>query len=281
MSYKTILVHVNESRHAEERIALAAKIALMEQAHLIGVAAAAAPGGFYLPGMIGEGSGALNVYLNFLQERANTALEAFEAFALKAGVTSCEKRTAADEPGAGLNLHARYCDLVVLGQPDPDEALLGYRISLVEDVILHSGRPVLLVPYAGRFDRVGKRIMVAWDASLEAMHAVTTAIPLLRRADLVQVVVFNGKPSRDAHGELPGSDISLYLARHGIRVETASEVTDPELDIGSAILSQSDYFNADLIVMGCYGHSRFREIVLGGATRTVLRSMTVPIFMAH
>ncbi|WP_194721449.1 universal stress protein [Noviherbaspirillum malthae] len=281
MSYKTILVHVNESRHAEKRIQLAARIAMMDDAHLVGVAAAVAPGGFHLPGMISEGSGALSVYLNFLQERADAALAAFEAYVVDTGVTSYETRTAAEEPGAALNLQARYCDLVVLGQPDPEEAILGYRTRLVEDVILHSGRPVLLVPYAGRFDRIDKRIFVAWDASLEAMHAVTAAIPLLKRADLVQVAVFVSRQGTDQHGEQPGADISLYLARHGVRVETTCHALDLELDIGSAIQSQSDYFNADLIVMGCYGHSRFREIFLGGATRAVLGSMTVPVLMAH
>lgn len=281
MNYKTILVHVNASRHNEKWIAVAAELAVKEEAHLVGVASGAASPSTYPAGMLSEGSGALYVYLDFLRERATTALAAFESVVKRSGVASYEKRTASEEPGEGINLHARYCDLVVLGQPDPDEALLGARQNVVEDIILHSGRPVLMLPYAGRIDHIGRRILVAWDASVEAMHAVTAAIPFLKRAELVQVAVFNPKTGPSDHGEQAGTDIGLYLARHGIKVEVAAQVTDPDLDIGNAILSQADDFDADLMVMGCYGHSRFREIVLGGATRTILASMTTPVLMAH
>lgn len=281
MAYKTILVHVDESKHAAKRILLAAKIAMMEEAHLIGAAAAAPPDGFHLPGVASEGAGVLSVYLDLLQERADKALAAFDACIDQAGVTSYESRTAAQETGAALNHQARYCDLIVLGQPDPEEAILGYRTGVMEDVILHSGRPVLIVPYTGQCDDPGKRIFIAWDASLEAMRAVTMAIPLLKRAELVQVTVFASPKLADRHGEQSGTNISLYLARHGIKVQATCLVLAPGIDAGTAIQSQSDYFNADMLVMGCYGHSRFREIFLGSATQTVLRRMAVPVLMAH
>jgi len=108
---------------------------------------------------------------------------------------------------------------------------------------------------------------------------VTDALPLLERSSLVEVVAFD--PGRGGeHGELPGADIGLYLARHGVKV-TAARQLGTGLDVGSQILSRAADMDADLIVMGAYGHSRTRELVLGGATRTLLESMTVPVLMSH
>ena len=112
-----------------------------------------------------------------------------------------------------------------------------------------------------------------------AAPAVTAAIPLLKRAQNVDVVVFNPDSRGDAHGEMPGADIGLYLARHNIKVNVVRQKTD--IDVGNALLSIATDLGSDMIVMGGYGHSRFREILLGGVTRTVLESMTVPILMAH
>ena len=148
-----------------------------------------------------------------------------------------------------------------------------------EYVVINSGRPVLIVPYAGRFDTFGKRVLVAWDASISATRAVTAALPLLRRADAVEIVVFNADVQDDAHGEQPGADIALYLARHDVKVNVVRQ--NSKIDIGNALLSMTNDLNSDLMVMGGYGHSRFREILLGGVTRTVLESMTVPVLMAH
>ncbi len=139
--------------------------------------------------------------------------------------------------------------------------------------------PVLIVPYAGTFDTVRHRVVIAWNGSQEAARAVRASIPLLRQADLVQVVVFNPEVGLDAHGEDPGADIALFLARHDVKVDVSWQIT--ESDIGNAILSHVADVNADLLVMGGYGHARFREILLGGVTRTILRSMTVPVLMSH
>jgi nucleotide-binding universal stress UspA family protein len=152
---------------------------------------------------------------------------------------------------------------------------------VAEYVLLNAINPVLIVPYAGEFSSVGQRVLIAWDGSMEAARAVHGAIPLLQRAGQVQVAVFDPRVGPGAHGEEPGADIALFLARHGIRVDVSRHVTGGEIDIGNAILSHASDFGADLLVMGGYGHSRFREVLLGGVTRTILRSMTTPVLMSH
>ena len=124
-------------------------------------------------------------------------------------------------------------------------------------------------------------MVIAWDGSLEASRAVSGAIPLLRQADLVQVAVFDPEIGPAAHGEEPGADIALYLARHGVKVDVERQRTGNEIDIGNAILSHVADFGADLLVMGGYGHARVREILMGGVSRTILRSMTIPVLMSH
>lgn len=281
MSYQTILVHVSQSKRTQQRVKIAAKIALDEAAHLIGAAATAVPVEYYLPGFVGESNASLSAYLESLRLRANGALAEFEAIAQQIGVTSVEQRIVNDEAGVGISLQARYSDLVVIGQTNPDESVPELRRDFPEYVVMNSGRPVLIVPYAGRFDSVGDRALVAWDGSIEATRAVTAAIPLLRRSSLVQVVVFNPRIGPGGHGEEPGADLGLYLARHRIKVEVSQESTNSDAEIGPALLSHAADFGADLLVMGGYGHSRLREVLLGGVTDTILTSMTIPTLMVH
>jgi nucleotide-binding universal stress UspA family protein len=164
---------------------------------------------------------------------------------------------------------------VLAAQPEPGDLL---ATALAGDLVLSVGRPVLFVPYAGRFPATGKRVLVAWNASREAARAVSDALPLLARAESFEVVAFEPRPGD--HGEVPGADIALYLARHGVKA-TAARQSAPEIDIGAQILSRAADTGADLIVMGGYGHSRLRELVLGGVTRSMLEAMTVPVLMSH
>ncbi|GIZ50476.1 universal stress protein [Noviherbaspirillum aridicola] len=281
MSYRTIAVHVNASAHTPARVELAARLAALHESHLVGMAATGGASAFYAAGLAGEGAVALGAYLEFMRESAKTWLAAFEAGARKEGAPSFEPRMIDDESGIALCLQARYSDLLVVGQPDPAERGSGERADAGEYALLNCGKPVLFVPYSGRFDTVGKRVVIAWDGSLEASRAVSGAIPLLRRADLVQVTVFDPEIGPAAHGEEPGADIALYLARHGVKVEVERQRTGREIDIGNALLSHLSDFGADLLVMGGYGHARVREILMGGVSRTVLRSMTVPVLMSH
>jgi nucleotide-binding universal stress UspA family protein len=282
MSYKTVLVHVDKSRHANERLRIATAIAHAEGAHLIGAAATGVSRYIYQAGMLGDGAAYtahLEAHMDVLRAQGKQALKAFEDAVRLAEVRSVETRLVDDEAGAGISLQARYADLVVIGQTDPDEQNPSTMPDFPEYVVLNSGRPVLVVPYAGKFDTFGKRVMIAWDASISATRAVTASIPLLRRADTVDVVVFNADDQGDAHGEQPGADIALYLARHNVKVNVVRQKS--RIDIGNALLSAATDLASDMIVMGCYGHSRFREILLGGVSRTVLESMTVPVLMGH
>jgi nucleotide-binding universal stress UspA family protein len=280
MHYRTIAVHVNDSRHASDRMTLAAELAAASDAHLVGVAATGVPEAFYMPEMM-DGAVVLPAYLELMKKRAGGALAQFEKIADRSGLSSFEKRVMEEESGVALCLQARYSDLVIIGQDDPDEALPGQRADMPEYVVMNSARPVLIVPYCGKFGSVGRRAVVAWDGGMEAARAVALALPFLKAAQQVEVVVFNPESEPHSHGTQPGADIALYLARHGIKVEVSQQTADGDVDIGNALLSHLADVGADLLVMGGYGHSRFREILLGGVTRTILRSMTVPVLMAH
>jgi nucleotide-binding universal stress UspA family protein len=279
MSYKTILVHVDESEHARGRIRLAAAVAMTEHAHLIGTAMTGASRYIQRTTMLAELDPNFAVHLEFLRQRANRGLQEFEKTALKLGIPSFEKRLVDDEAGGGICLQARYCDLIVIGQIDPQESAPIVMPDFPQYVVLNSGRPVLIVPYGGHFENIGNRVLIAWDASMAATRTITAALPLLKHAQIVDVVVFNPRAQPQAHGAEPGSDVALYLARHNIKVNVLQRTTDR--DIGAALLWLATDMNSDLLVMGGYGHSRFREILLGGVTRTVLDTMTVPVLMSH
>lgn len=279
MTYKTILVHADQSRHAPQRIRVAAELALRDNAHLTGVAMTGVSR-YLLDGDAATlKEPALITHMDYLRKGAEQALAQFEEIVRQIGVLSWEMRIVDDEPAGGVSLEARYADLVVLGQVDTQEVLPGLMADFPEYVVMNGGRPVLLVPYAGRFAHVGGKVMVAWDGSMEASRAVVGALPMLRQAREVKVVVFNAEEQVNVHGQQPGADMALYLARHGVKVDVLQETT--QQDSGNALLSLAADLGADLLVMGCYAHTRFREMLLGGATRTVLASMTLPVLMSH
>ncbi len=280
MSYKTILVHADESRRAAEIINVAASMAHASQAHLVGVATT----GISKFATLSD-SELHNAYLAqhvvFMRERATRALQEFNVQVAQLGLNSIESRLIEDEPGTGLVLQARYADLVVLGQVDLEQPSALLQQDLPQYVLLHAARPILVVPSVGQFSELHRHIMVAWDASPSAIRAITHALPLLKQAKSVDVVVLNAGDADfdDVHGEQPGADIALYLARHGVKVNVVCHHT--KIEVGEALLSFATMQDASLIVMGGYGHTRFREVLLGGATRTILRSMTIPVFMSH
>ncbi|WP_254453648.1 universal stress protein [Siccirubricoccus sp. G192] len=183
-----------------------------------------------------------------------------------------------------VTLHARCADLLVVGQEDPDGGP-PFAGPVLERALFSSGRPVLVVPHAGRFETVGRRVLLGWNASREAARAANDALPLMADAEVVTVLAVNFRRDQDGYGDAaesaePGSDIALHFARHGLKAEVQHAVA-PGLDAGDMLLNQAADLSADLLVVGAYGHSRFREMVLGGVTRTLLRQMTVPVLMSH
>jgi nucleotide-binding universal stress UspA family protein len=182
---------------------------------------------------------------------------------------------ASTAPGVFAGLARRF-DLSIVAQAQPDQAALDGLI--VEAALFDSGRPMLVVPYIQRNGLRLDRVLLCWDGSRSAARAAADALPFLRRAKVVEVVTVASEPAKSA--EMPGADIAQHLARHGVTVELKRIVT-AETDVASTILSHAADSSADFLVMGGYGHSRLREFILGGATREILASMTVPVLMSH
>lgn len=279
MPYKTILVHLDESQRAPERIRVAARVANADDAHLIGASMIGIATVAFQDVDISARDPNLARHIEFLRARAAAAVAQFEPIAQQMGVNSFEGRVVDGEVADGISLQARYGDLVVVGQADPDEPAPTVPPDFAQHVVMHAGRPVLVVPNKGEFASVGKKVLISWDASRGATRAVTDAIPMLQHAEVVQVAVFNPDARTSAHGEEPGADLALYLARHGVKVEVLQQQTGK--DVGAALLALAQEQSSDLIVMGGYGHSRFRQMLLGGVTRSVLADMTIPVMMSH
>lgn len=276
MSYKTILVHIDPGKRCPLRIEVAIRLARQHDAHLVALHVLAP---FEPPGYVMAEIGPAIIEAQrhvAAAEMARTETE-FTRQASAAGLRNIEWRTAIDDPVEAMTLHARYADLVVIGQAAAsDDSQM--PSDFPERLVLAAGRPELILPSVGSFATLGKRILVAWNPSREATRAITDAIPMLRLADTVHIMAVN--PKAGEHGTVAGADIGLYLARHGVRVEVKSD-HGAEIDVGNELLSRAADLDADLIVMGGYGHSRLKEWVLGGATRTVLESMTAPVLMSH
>ena len=274
MNCKTILVHVDDSPHAGTRIALAAQLALRHDAHLLGVALTGVSRYFYREGEADLARTVLAPQMDALFARAGAALDAFERQAAGAGVRSCERRLVDDEAGAGLATCGLYADLLVLGQREPGMPTPPPGGDLAAHVLFACPRPILVVPYIQRETAVGKRVLVAWNGSPEAVRALDAALPFLRLAEYAGIAAFRpvDEPAADP-------DLLPYLKRHG--VEAALLAESPGLSGGEPLLSLAADQAADLLVMGGYGRTRLSELLLGGVTRTVLESMTVPVLMAH
>lgn len=281
MSYKTILVHADQSSHAAARMALAARLALACDAHLAALACTGISR-YAQPGAPGHQAPLVQETLDTWRAQARASLAAMEAIAARAGLEPPSLSLLDADPEEALMLRAPYCDLLVLSQTDPHEASPGIIRDLPQNLLLHCGRPLLLAPHreggpgtAAPFDHP----LLAWDGSRHAARAVSDALPLLKMAGAVTLLVLNAEQRPAVHGMEPGADMALLLARHGVRVEVVREYTTVE--IGAALLCVAAELGCDLLVMGGYGHRRARETLLGGATRTVLTEMTLPVLIAH
>lgn len=276
MSYKTILVHIDPGKHCAKRLEVAIKLAKEYDACLVGLHAffPYTPPGYIMAHM---GAEIIVAQKKAATESMQRTEKTFRHQTKSSGLERTEWLTAYDDPVYAMSSHARYADLVVISQGDSSDDS-GVDINFPERLILAAERPVLVLPNTGDFASVGKRIMIAWNASQEATRAITNAIPFFRLADKVYVTTVNPKSS--SSDTIPCADIVRYLTNHGVKLEV-KEHHDVNIDIGNELLSRASDLSADLLVMGCYGHSRAREWILGGATRTILESMTVPVLMSH
>ena len=277
MSYKTILVHLDDTSRSPYRVQLAAQLAQTQDAHLLGIADTGVSRFIYQDGNINGVDPSLLSHLDYLSQRAKQNIADFNQQVAHIGVNSFESSITQDDAYGGIGLRARYCDLVVVGQTNPEESSPAVMDDFPETMILNSGRPVLIIPYIGEFNEFTKRVLIAWDGSRAATRAITDAIAILKKADIVEIAIFN--PKNGMHGEQPSADIAAYLSRHGIKINVSVHRT--KQDIGNALLSLAATLNSGMLVMGGYGHSRFKEMIMGGATRTILESMTLPVLMSH
>lgn len=278
MTYKTILVHVDDSPQWPGRFEVAAGLAADFNAHLVGLCLLQRP---ELPGYIRSAEIAEMIARRGrdAENRVKASRQMLLDRLAQRGLSG-ECRVVQGDPEELASVHGRYADLLVISQVDVNTPNSSAAMDDVQSVIFAAGRPLLLVPYAGKVRTLGKNIFVAWNASREATRAVTDALPLLQRADKVTVMVVRPRADARAHGEVPGADIAAYLARHGVKVDVSAEEGEG-IEVGELMLSRVADLGSDLVVMGAYSHSRLRQWILGGATRTMLESMTVPVLMAH
>jgi len=276
MAFKTMLVHVDTGRSAAARLKLSADLAARSAAHITGLYVRRP---FQAPAFSDAGPAMDSLYRTY--ENAAKADEALATAAFRdlIGGTSLssEWRVVDGLAEEVVAAHARYADLVIVGQSEPDAAATTTPPDLAETVALASERPVLIVPHIGVTKPPGKTVMLCWNGTREAARAVTGALPILKQADKVIILLIDPRNDGD---EQPGASISRWLGRHGVKAVVQRD-TAAESSVGGVILSRAADQDADLIVMGLYGHSRMREWVLGGASRTLLASMTVPLLVAH
>ena len=278
--YKVIVVHVDGSARQESRLRAAALLAVRYGAHLVG---SAATGISWVDYSLLTGSMAAPVIgddFQALRQSAWAHLAAFKEAAARLGVAAIDGRVIEDDARYALLLQSRYADLVVLSQDGEDQPGLPLRVrGLPEHVALRGARPVLVVPGDYRGEPIPGTALVGWDGGTQALRAIMAALPLLEHAAAVKLAVLNPDTLLDAHGEQPGADMALYLARHGLQVEVVVERT--RATTGTALCALARDCGAGLMVAGAFGHSRYREWMLGGTTRELLERARVPLLIAH
>ncbi|MBK6703003.1 MAG: universal stress protein [Caulobacteraceae bacterium] len=281
MSWKDVLVIVSEAEADEPAIALGEILAgLCSDCHLSAAFLTPLPDEplAYEPTVV---AGVWAELLGRARQEAEVERKKVEARLQRSG-KKAELRGAealSRDLGRVAAVHARYADVAVMTRPS-EGAGVELREEIIEGVLFHSGRPALIAPPGWTGSTVGKRVIVAWDASREATRALSEADDLLENAEAVTVLTVDAKPKMFGHGDQPGSNIAGHLNRRGLPAEVRN-VDSAGRSASSAILEEAHKFNADLIVMGGYAHSRLRELVFGGATRELLRTTTVPLLMAH
>lgn len=280
MTFKSLLVLLDHDLHCIARTQAAIRLARQFDCHLVGLA----PTGLLDLPVVAGSAAALSEFSatawDALRDQAERVADRFRNDCRTAGLTSYEGVIDEADKARSLVRHAHCNDLTLLTQADPEAP--GYRVAseLVETVVLHSARPTLILPHSGRFEQLGTRTLVAWDDSREAARAVADALPLLRAAIEVRLAGWPEADGAERQSLQSGLDAARgWLARHGI--EARAQLEPASSSIAAALLARAIESRCDLIVMGAYGHARWAERLLGGATRGLLRAMPVPVLMSH
>ena len=275
MNCKTLLAHLDDSTHSAARIEFALELAQRHDAHLIGLYVVCQDLAHPIV-LYGDGrwSAVREAQLDANLQGAQTR---FLAVAERAG-RSVEWRAPAGPAVEAAILHARHADLLILGQYDPKDPASYIAHSFVEDVLMGSGRPAIVLPYAEEVRSFAESVLIAWDGSRESARAMADALPIIKRAKFVTVITVQPHPQS---GEPAGIDVAAWLERHGVQAGFAAAPSAHDVSTGALLLNMLADRHIDLLVMGAYGHARVHERLLGGVTRTMLQSMTVPVLMSH
>lgn len=275
---KTIAVYAADEVRADKVFGVACALAAQHDAHLTGLFAM--PPDLNLP-VFALGRQLTAAGDKILRERSERLGQLFERIGSALQVKKEWRRVEAHHQAipTALASHLRATDLVVTSQRDPgwEDSLL---LEFPEELVMTAGRPVLVVPKSTAGTTVGRRVVLAWNDKREAARAAFDALPMLAKAEQVRIVWVN--PNREAafSGDVPTAGIAAALARHNVKC-VSSVAYGPDASVGDVLLNECADFGADLLVMGGYGHTRLREYVLGGATRHILKSMTVPVMLSH
>jgi nucleotide-binding universal stress UspA family protein len=274
---KDIIVNLSVGEGANAAADYAVSLAAAFDAHLAGIAF------LYDPIVPVSGAGYIPADVIEAQERDNAAaakaaIDRFVAAGKRAGVAAEPLTLSGSFAGVGdqFGRIARRFDLSIVGQAEPGTSAVEEIIA--ESALFESGRPVIVVPYIQKAPLKLDRVMLCWDGSRAAARAIADAMPLLEQAGRVEIVIVANE--RGKKDEIEGADMGAHLARHGLNVEVKRTVLG-DIDVADVILSHAADAGSDFIVIGGYGHSRLREFVLGGVTRTIFRSMTAPVLMSH
>lgn len=280
MSYRTILVSLNEIGRLSETVAAAVSLARETGAHVSGLYVVPAvqvyPSvGFEAAPQVFEGN------RSFFRDNGQRVKVAFEEAMRRENLPHDFHQIDARTPLIADEVLAagRVVDLVVVSATNPDE-ITGVERDFVEQVVMGLGRPVIVLPFRGDATLSLNEIVIGWDGGREAARATFDALPLLKKADKVRVVRIDPQKDPSLRGNVAGADLAETLSRHGVKAEAQGYPTDG-LDEGQALMRCAEDAGAGLIVMGAYGHSRLAEFIFGGATRFVLTRMARPVLMSH
>jgi nucleotide-binding universal stress UspA family protein len=279
------MVVLDGSERNEVLLTIAANLARRHDAHLVGLCALellqpARPG--IQRGSPLDAAGLEDMRTGQYTEAAEQAVQIEAVFReqLRFKRLQGDWQVASGNVGEMVIRQARRVDLVILGQTNPDQPPPPAGRHLVHDVLLTSGRPTLVIPYVGAFETVGTRVLVGWNESREAARALNDAIPMIANAESVTIVAIRAAGRSLEPSEEGTTSVADHLARHGMSAVTA-RATTAEASVADTLLSYAADLSADLLVVGGYGHSRLRELVLGGITRQLLLQMTLPVLMSH
>jgi nucleotide-binding universal stress UspA family protein len=274
---KDIIVNLSVTKNDNTVGNYAVSVAAALQAHLTGIAFIYDPvvpisGTGYIPADVIESQRADN------ETAAEAAIKDFTTATDRAGISAEPQMLTASLTGAGDQFAhmARRFDLAIVGQAQPEMSTMEQIIG--ETTLFESGRPIIMVPYIQKAPFKTGNVMICWDGSRTAARAVADAIPILGKSSRIEIVSVTNE--RGKEDEIEGADIGQHLARHGLKVDV-HRISRGNIDVADALLSHAADSAADLMVMGGYGHSRLREFVLGGVTRSIFQSMTLPVLLSH